>query len=702
MYSSLSMLLCSLLSLCILVEAGSFTPLRPPAIPLAVKSPYLSTWLKAGVDGGNGGYLAGTWPVHWSDKVTGWEGLIRVDGKTWQWMGWANYPAVNQTSLTWTSTQSVFTMNVDNKVELVINFLSPITPKDYKRQSLVASYMEVKARSIDGRTHNVQIYSDITAEWASGERNVPAQWDDGDVGNLKYLKVWRQQQLQFAESGNDGNGMASWGDVYYTTDKTDEMTYQAAADTIARSTFANNGQLPNTVDSRYRNIDDNWPVFAFAKDFGKLGGVQKRALFSIGLYQDNAAQFVGSNGLQVLKSYWKTFWDKASDAVAFFHNDFITSSILSKALDVQVQSDSVAVAGQDYATITSLAVRQAFGSTQFVGTKDKLFFFCKEISSDGNTQTVDVIFPMHPLLNYFNPDLLKMLLDPLFENQESGHYPNKYSMHDLGSNYPNATGHPDGKDEEMPVEECGDMLVMTLAYAQKAKDNSYLQKHYSILAQWTSYLVTDSLIPATQLSTDDFAGRLQNQTNLALKGIIGIKAMSAIAQLVGKQSDSAKYDAIAKDYINKWQGYGIAKDQNPPHTTLNYGDSSSHGLLYNLWADLELNLNLVPKSVYKMQDKFYPTVKQRFGVPLDTRHSYTKTDWEIYAAASVSPATRDIFIKDIVSWLQATTTSRPWSDLYDTIDGGYGRNPDGPVTFVARPVMGGVFALLVARPNFPF
>jgi hypothetical protein len=44
---------------------STFTPARPPAAPLAVKSPYLSTWLTIGSDGGDGGYLAGEWPVFW-------------------------------------------------------------------------------------------------------------------------------------------------------------------------------------------------------------------------------------------------------------------------------------------------------------------------------------------------------------------------------------------------------------------------------------------------------------------------------------------------------------------------------------------------------------------------------------------------------------------------------------------------------------
>jgi hypothetical protein len=166
---------------------------------------------------------------------------------------------------------------------------------------------------------------------------------------------------------------------------------------------------------------------------------------------------------------------------------------------------------------------------------------------------------------------------------------------------------------------------MTLAYAQKSGNIDYLKQHYNILKQWTSFLVDDSLIPANQLSTDDFAGQLQNQTNLALKGIIGIGAMGRIAELTGNTADAATYSKTAKDYISRWQTYGVAKNGNPPHTTLAYGQNSTHGLLYNLWCDLELGLGLVPKSVYEMQSNFYPLVRGPQGVPLDTRHTYTKS-----------------------------------------------------------------------------
>jgi hypothetical protein len=49
----------------IAIGASVFSPARPPAIPLAVKSPYLNIIQDAGSDEGNGGYLAGQWPQFW-------------------------------------------------------------------------------------------------------------------------------------------------------------------------------------------------------------------------------------------------------------------------------------------------------------------------------------------------------------------------------------------------------------------------------------------------------------------------------------------------------------------------------------------------------------------------------------------------------------------------------------------------------------
>ena len=162
--------------------------------------------------------------------------------------------------------------------------------------------------------------------------------------------------------------------------------------------------------------------------------------------------------------------------MSFFYNDW---SMQTGQFDHQVAVDALSAGGQDYLTIASLSARQAFGGVQLVGTTSKMYIFLKEISSDGNTQTVDVVFPSHPIFLYTNPTLLKLLLDPLFEQQETpGQWPETYSIHDLGE-YPAALGHSNGVDEQQPVEECGNMILMTLAYAQRANDAAYLSQHYS-------------------------------------------------------------------------------------------------------------------------------------------------------------------------------------------------------------------------------
>lgn len=61
--------------------------------------------------------------------------------------------------------------------------------------------------------------------------------------------------------------------------------------------------------------------------------------------------------------------------------------------------------------------------------------------------------------------------------------------------------------------------------------------------------------------------------------MIGIQAMSVIANETGHAADAANYSSIAHDYMNKWQTLAINKAVTPAHTTLSYGDSSSHGKL---------------------------------------------------------------------------------------------------------------------------
>lgn len=81
---------------------------------------------------------------------------------------------------------------------------------------------------------------------------------------------------------------------------------------------------------------------------------------------------------------------------------------------------------------------------------------------------------------------------------------------------------------------------------------------------------------------------------------------------------------------------------------------------------------------------------QKYGLPLDSRHLYTKSDWEFFAAAVASPSVREEIVEAVAKWVNETATDRPLTDLYRTEgDGGF----PGPA-FKARPVVGGHFSFL--------
>lgn len=213
-----------------------------------------------------------------------------------------------------------------------------------------------------------------------------------------------------------------------------------------RSQFSNTGMLTGHVDEGFRAIGDKWysqllskgspkcrmltvsrPVFGLAHDLGSVGSTYKSALFTIGYTQEDAIQFQGQGeDIQSAQSLWKEYFAE-DELVAFFYKDYDYATNYCDILDSRVSTDSKVVAGQDYLTITSLAVRQVWGALQYTNTEQRPLVFLKEISSNSDIQTVDVIFPAMPIFLYFNPDLIKYILDPLLENDRY-HYPNKYAQ----------------------------------------------------------------------------------------------------------------------------------------------------------------------------------------------------------------------------------------------------------------------------------
>ncbi|KAL8988168.1 MAG: hypothetical protein Q9177_002713, partial [Variospora cf. flavescens] len=380
-----------------------------------------------------------------------------------------------------------------------------------------------------------------------------------------------------------------------------------------------------------------------------------------------------SQGYNGTDKYGKRYIFDSANGYGFLDPQNFTGIAVPDVQEAEAYYSIVALSARQIMGAYTLAIPPSSGasSNSSSNATDPLMFQ-KEISSNGNTNTVDVMFPAMPFFLYANPDLLRYIMEPLYQNQEGGFYPNEYSMHDLGSHYPNATGHVEGNDEYMPVEESGNMILMSYAYYKFTSNTSYLLAHYPKLQQFASYLLDFTLTPGNQLSTDDFAGRLANQTNLAIKGIVGIAAMAEIARICSADDPSvaASYASTAAAYYTQWETYAL--DPARTHTLLAYQWRSSYSLLYNIYPALLLDLPVIPASLYALQSAFYPSVSQAFGVPLDSRHSYTKSDESMWAAATCEPATRRLFVNGLASWLNVTSTDKAFSDLFETVgDGGY-------------------------------
>lgn len=628
------------------------------------------------------------------------------------------------------TTNLTYTLNhknsFNNSTKVTLSFLSPITPLSTFRQSLPAAYFTVY---IEGNSQ-VSVYTDVNGEWVSGDRGNTIVWDlsqistPGDSSSTKSWKISREIEQRFTETSD----RSEWGTLHFTGPSS--VTHQAGTSAIIRQQFAEQGQLLNNIDRNFRRIMDEEPIFAFCSSLRPSNDSSTASVtFTLGLIQDPVVQFAAARGLTFMRPLWASYIPKAEDMIRYHYADLHTASLMSANYSSQLSQDSRSLGPDGYEDIVALSARQVIGATQFAGTPDNVILFLKEISSNGNFQTVDVIFPSFPFFLYTNPDWLIYLLEPLIEHQLSGQYPNNYSMHDLGTHFPNATGHLDGQDEYMPVEECGNMLIMGLAVVNALRHGSqpafsrdvashahvlpgyilqdttitgvlslvtdnfgvnidsshsgdklakaWVERAYGLWKQWTGYLIRESLIPAHQLCTDDFAGALANQTNLALKGIIGIRAMSELSDLLHETSDAKYYKNISDVYIDRWQDFGLSRDRT--HAKLAYTWYGSWTTIYNLFADALLCFHLpesltssleegqkplgghtrgqfIPNDIYTMQSKWYGNVLQRYGLPLDSRHLYTKSDWEFFAAAVSSKMTREAIVGSVALWVNETVT----------------------------------------------
>jgi hypothetical protein len=576
-----------------------------------------------------------------------------------------------QKRVTVTATQTAYDFRCGD-VNLALTFTSPLLMNNLDLLARPVSYLTFNASSADGKPHQVQVYLGTATNLAT---NTPVQEvaaQKGTTGNLSYLKAGTTEQPVLQKKGDDLR--IDWGYLYVAAPQAAKpVQYITTAEEALRSfrtgktstaTSTGKGLMLNTV-----------------LNLGSVGKTATERFVLLGYDDLYSVQYFGQN----LKPWWKENGTTIEVELTKAAADYRKIRQQCETFDKAMYQDALAAGGEAYAKLCVMAYRQAIAAHKLVKSPaGEILFLSKENYSNGSINTVDVTYPSAPLFLVYNPDLLKGMLNGIFYYSESGRWKKPFAAHDLGT-YPLANGQTYGED--MPVEESGNMLILTAAIAKTEGNADYAKKHWHTLTTWAEFLSKEGFDPANQLSTDDFAGHLARNANLSVKAIVGLRSYGMLAGMLGDKETADKYNQMAKDMVGKWMQ--IAADGD--HYNLAFEQKGTWSQKYNLVWDKLLGFDLFPKEVYTKEVNYYLTKQNEYGLPLDSRRTYTKSDWILWTATLAdNPADFKAFLEPVYKFATKTTSRVPLSDWHETTTG-------KQVGFQARSVVGGYFIKLLEK-----
>jgi hypothetical protein len=662
---------------------------RPPAVPLVTNDPYFSLWSMSD-------NLTDSPTKHWSEAVQPITGLVRIDGRTFRWMGAGArgfrlppVDAMKQTTVEVTPLHTKYDFNAAG-IDLRVTFFSPLFPQDLDVLSRPVTYLTWRAISTDNKPHQVDLLLDVDPAIAVNDAAQQVTWSRSHTGGLTVLNMGSRDQAVLNRSGD--RIRIDWGYFHVAVPDSEQSRSELSVDAVSQ--FIHDGTLLDEDDlsmprpaggssGRAAHLTLKIPL-------GEVGATVVERHVLLAYTQTYAIEYLGRR----LREYWQRNGMTESELLAEAEKDYPSLETRGIKFDSDLTAAMRKAGGDDYAYLASLLFRQTVAAHKLVADIDGTpMLFSKENDSNGCIDTVDVTYPSSPFFLLFNPQLLKAQLEPLMRYAALPRWRFPFAPHDLGT-YPLANGQVYGggevnEENQMPVEESGNLLLMIAALG-RAEGNWEFARHYMPeLTKWAAYLETKGMDPENQLSTDDFAGHLAHNTNLSIKAIEALGAFVQIARGVGDTQLADRYERVVKPLPAQWERMAIDGD----HYKLAFDQPGTWSQKYNLVWDNILDLHLFSKKLMQTEWAFYAKQMQTYGLPLDNRKTITKLDWQVWTATlAPDDGQYQDLIHRLVIWADTTPSRVPTTDYYDTISG-------RQMGFQARSVVGGIFIKALMDPE---
>ncbi|PWS31949.1 glutaminase family protein [Pedobacter paludis] len=571
-----------------------------------------------------------------------------------------------QKSVDMNATQTIYNFTC-GKVDLKLTFTSPLLLKDLGILARPISYVTYQVNANDNKTHQVKAFLSASSNIAVYRPSQAVTATKYATTQLSVLKTGTVEQPILQKASDDMR--IDWGYFYVAAPKSSNSIQFVTTEKDAADAFRNGNSASTAKQGKMLALNTVIP-------FGAVGKAPVEKFVELGYDEIYSVQYFKEN----LRPWWNT---SGKETIEGQLTDAATDykSVIAKCEEFNrsMYSDALKSGGKEYADLCVLAYRQSIAAHTLVKSpQGEILWLSKENNSGGFINTVDVTYPSAPLYLIYNPQLLQGMLNGIFYFSESGKYPHPWAAHDLGT-YPLANGQTYG--EPMPVEESGNMIILTAAIVKAQGNGAYAKEHWKTLTTWVDYLTKEGLDPKTQLCTDDFAGHLARNANLSVKAIVGIACYAQMAETLGYNDVAKQYRAIAESMVPKWIDMAEAGD----HYALTFDDKNTWSQKYNLVWDKVLGLNLFPQKIYDTETKYYLTKQNKFGLPLDSRKAYTKNDWILWTA-TFAPTQKEFeeIIHPVYRHAIETDSRVPLNDFYDS-------NTGIRDNFKARSVVGGFY-----------